>query len=111
MRLIPARCIRTFTLAVGTILLLTTSSVLAQSATPKRPRITGISHVGYFVSDLPKALAFWHDLLGFDESYDLKKPGTQDVRIAFIKINDLQHIELFTDAPTAPPNRMSHLCF
>ena len=41
-----------------------------------RPRITGISHVGYFVSDLPKAIAFWHDLLGYDESYDLKKPGS-----------------------------------
>jgi catechol 2,3-dioxygenase-like lactoylglutathione lyase family enzyme len=85
--------------------------VLAQGASPQRPRITGISHVGYFVSDLPKALGFWHDLLGYDEAYDLKKPGTEQVRIAFIKINDRQHIELFTDAPSAPPNMMSHLCF
>jgi lactoylglutathione lyase len=84
--------------------------IQAQNA-PQRPRITGISHVGYFVSDLPKALSFWHDLLGYDEAYDLKKPGTDQVRIAFIKINDRQHIELFTDAPTAPPNFMSHLCF
>ncbi|HEX3570694.1 MAG TPA: VOC family protein [Acidobacteriaceae bacterium] len=84
----------------------------AQQPTPKRPRITGISHVGYFVSDLPKSIAFWHDFLGFDESYDLKKPGSdKDVRIAFIKINDHQHIELFNEPPTAPPNMMSHLCF
>lgn len=77
----------------------------------ERPRITGISHAGFFVSDLPKALNFWHGLLGYDESYTLNKPGTADVRIAFIKINDHQHIELFNEPPTNPPSRMSHLCF
>jgi catechol 2,3-dioxygenase-like lactoylglutathione lyase family enzyme len=77
----------------------------------ERPKITGISHVGYFVSDLPKALGFWHDFLGFDESYDLKKPGSDEVRIAFIKINERQHIELFNEPPANPPNRMSHICF
>ena len=52
---------------------------------------TGISHVAYFVSDLPKAIAFWHDFLGFDESYDLKKPGTDTVRIADgrVFVNDI----------------------
>jgi lactoylglutathione lyase len=80
-------------------------------AAPQRPRITGISHVGYFVSDLPKTISFWHDLLGYDESYDLKKPGTDQVRIAFIKINDHQHVELFNEPPTEPHNMMSHLCF
>ena len=39
------------------------------------------------------------------------KPGTDQIRIAFIKINDHQHIELFTDAPPSPPNMMSHYCF
>lgn len=87
------------------------SSCLAQGTVPQRPRITGISHVGYFVSDLPKTLGFWHDLLGYDVAYELKKPGTDQVSIAFIKINDRQHVELFTAAPTAPPNWMSHLCF
>jgi lactoylglutathione lyase len=86
-------------------------SVYAQDSAPQRPRITGISHAGYFASDLQKTIAFWHDLLGFDESYDLKKPGTSEVRIAFIKINDQQHIELFNEPPAHPPNWMSHLCF
>src|ERR1017187_6250938 len=103
--------IRTFALVTAAFLFVSISSLFAQSATPQRPRITGISHVGYFVSDLPKAMGFWHDLLGYDEAYDLKKPVTDEVRIAFIKINDRQHVELFTDAPTAPPNMMSHLCF
>jgi catechol 2,3-dioxygenase-like lactoylglutathione lyase family enzyme len=100
-----------FLFALATLCLAVGVPVLAQGAAPERPQITGISHVGYFVSDLPKALGFWHDLLGFDEMYTLDKPGTGQVRIAFIKINDHQHIELFTDPPTTPPNMMSHLCF
>lgn len=87
------------------------SSLLAQSPAPERPQITGISHAGYFVSDLSKALDFWHGLLGYDQMYTLNTPGTDQVRIAFIKINDRQHIELFTDPPSSPPNMMSHLCF
>jgi len=77
----------------------------------KRPRITGISHVGYFVTDLGKAVAFWHDFLGYDESYTLAKMDSQETRIAFIKINDHQHIELFNEPPTIAHNMMSHLCF
>jgi lactoylglutathione lyase len=87
-----------------------TSRAAAQTA-PERPRITGISHVGFFVSDLPKAIAFWHDFLGYDESYTLPKKDSSEVRIAFVKINDLQHIELFNEPPTTPHNMMSHLCF
>jgi catechol 2,3-dioxygenase-like lactoylglutathione lyase family enzyme len=90
---------------------LTVAPLFAQSPAPQRPAITGISHVGYFVSSLPRALDFWHGLLGFDESYVLDKPGTNQVSIAFIKINDHQHIELFNSPPTNPPNFMSHLCF
>jgi lactoylglutathione lyase len=87
----------------------TLTSVNAQN--PPRPRITGISHVAYFVSDLPEAISFWHDLLGYDVAYQLNKPGSNDVRIAFIKINDHQHVELFNEPPTAPPSMMSHVCF
>jgi lactoylglutathione lyase len=77
----------------------------------ERPKITGISHVGYVVSDLSKTVSFWHDFMGFDEYTTLNRPGTDQIRIAFIKINDHQHIELFTDKPADPPNMMSHLCF
>ena len=97
-------------IAIATAVLLFAAPVHSQ--TPTRPRITAISHVGYFVSDLPAAINFWHALLGFDEAYDLKKPGsTADTRIAFIKINDHQHVELFNEPPTAPPNFLSHICF
>jgi lactoylglutathione lyase len=111
MQVLPRRCLLAVASAAAAILLFNTSYMTAQSTLPERPKITGISHVGYFVSDLPKAISFWHDFLGFDEAYDLKKKDSQDVRIAFIKINDHQHIELFNEAPTHPPNMMSHLCF
>jgi catechol 2,3-dioxygenase-like lactoylglutathione lyase family enzyme len=98
--------------AVASVLaLLVAAHSFAQQPAPVRPKITGISHVGYFVSDLPKAIAFWHDFLGYDVAYTLTKKDSQDIRIAFIKINDHQHIELFNEPPTHPPNMMSHLCF
>jgi lactoylglutathione lyase len=102
---------RTSLLACFATVVLLASQLFAQDASPVRPKITGISHVGYFVSDLPKSIAFWHDFLGFDESYDLTKKNSKEVRIAFIKINDHQHIELFNEPSTHPPNMMSHVCF
>jgi catechol 2,3-dioxygenase-like lactoylglutathione lyase family enzyme len=102
---------RTSLLAGLAIVLSLATQLLAQDTGPARPRITGISHVGYFVSDLSKAIEFWHDFLGFDEAYTLTKKDSSDIRIAFIKINDHQHIELFNEPSTHPPNMMSHLCF
>src|SRR6201987_5029024 len=93
------------------VVLFLSASLFAQDASPARPKITGISHVGYFVSDLPQAIAFWHDFLGFDEDSSLTKKDSTDIRIPFIKINDHQHIELVNEPPTHPPNMMSHLCF
>jgi lactoylglutathione lyase len=83
---------------------------VAQAA-PVRPKITGISHIGYYVSDLPKALEFWHGLLGYDVYFTTQKPDSAETRIAFVKINDHQHVELFNEPPTHPPNMMSHICF
>lgn len=99
-------------IVLAAAILLGSVSIHAQDGTaPQRPRITGISHVGYFVSDLPKAVTFWHDFLGFDVYSTLPKKDSTDTRIAFVKINDRQHVELFNEAPTNPPNMMSHLCF
>ena len=99
---------------IGTLTCFLTGTLLAQApvqqAPVQRPKILGISHAGYFVSDLPKALDYWHGLLGYDEPYDLKNPdGT--VHIAFIKINDHQHIELFNQQPPAGSGYLSHIAF
>src|SRR5215471_18863998 len=64
----------------------------------KRPRILGLAHVALFVSDLQKARAFYEDFLGYQESYVLKRDDGTD-RIVFIKINDQQFIELFSESP------------
>jgi lactoylglutathione lyase len=64
----------------------------------KRPRILGVSHMAAYVSDLQKARAFYKDFLGYEEPYTLKREDGSD-RIAFIKINEDQYLELFAEAP------------
>src|ERR1035441_5403464 len=81
-RNLPMHCF----LRLITAALLATSPLLAQSPAPQRPSITGISHVAYYVSDMPKALVFWHDLLGFDLSCDRKKRDSSDTTVAFLKV-------------------------
>ncbi|WP_158794555.1 VOC family protein [Granulicella sp. L60] len=93
-----------------TLAALLLSTPLFAQTPPQRPNILGISHAGFFVSSLPAALDFWHGLLGYDDAYDLKNPdGT--VSIAFIKINDHQHIELFNQKPPAGSGYLSHIAF
>jgi lactoylglutathione lyase len=72
-----------------------------------RPRILGVAHMALYVSDLPKARAFYKDFLGFGEPFSLKREdGTE--RIAFIKINDQQYLELFAEAPPSA-GRLNHI--
>jgi catechol 2,3-dioxygenase-like lactoylglutathione lyase family enzyme len=76
---------------------------------PPRPRILGISHMALFVSDLARARSFYEDFLGFAEPYNLKRDDGS-VHIAFVKINEDQYIELFTDPPKQD-GQMSHIAF
>ncbi|MEO7142298.1 MAG: VOC family protein [Bryobacteraceae bacterium] len=76
---------------------LTAASLLAQTP-PTRPKILGVAHMALFVSDLAKTRAFYEDFLGFAEPFTLpNKSG--GVRIAFVKVNDHQYLELFNEAP------------
>src|SRR5215813_9022616 len=77
--------------------LLFTTSILAQTA-GQRPRILGVAHIAIYTSDLTKARGFYEDFLGFQEPFTLKRDDGS-VRIAFVKINDKQYVELFTDPP------------
>lgn len=70
----------------------------------KRPRILGISHMALYVSDLGRARAFYEDFLGYGEPYVLKRDDGSE-RIAFIKINEDQYLELFAE----PPKKDGHL--
>lgn len=77
-----------------------------------RPRILGISHINFYVSDLQKARRFYEDFLGFAEPYDLKRDDGS-VSLAFVKINDDQTIELSTDPPrqAKQEGQLSHIAF
>ncbi len=55
-----------------------------------------VAHMGYYVSDLNRARAYYHDFLGFDEAVTLKN-ADGSAHIAFFKINDNQFIELFAE--------------
>ncbi len=65
---------------------------------PKRPPVLGISHMAIYVSDLQKARAFYKDFLGYDEVFTLKRDDGSE-RIAFIKINEDQYLEVFAEDP------------
>src|ERR1700730_6567380 len=75
----------------------------------KRPRVLGVAHMALFVSDLPKARAFYKDFLGYEEPYVLKREDGSD-RIAFIKINEHQYIELFAENPRQD-GHLNHISF
>jgi catechol 2,3-dioxygenase-like lactoylglutathione lyase family enzyme len=88
-------------------------SIVVAAAHPanetKRPRILGISHMALFVSDLQKSRWFYEDFLGYAEPYNLERDDGS-VRIAFIKINEDQYIELFTDSPKQD-GQLNHIAF
>jgi lactoylglutathione lyase len=74
-----------------------------------RPHILGVAHMALYVSDLQAARAFYKDLLGFAEVFSLKRDDGSD-RIAFIKINDDQYIELFAESPRQE-GHLNHIAF
>ena len=76
---------------------------------PSRPRVLGVAHMALYVSDLQAARVFYKDFLGFAEPYVLKRDDGS-VRIAFIKVNDDQYIELFAEAPKQD-GRLNHIAF
>jgi len=79
-----------------------------QTADPvKRSHILGVAHMAVYVSDLQKARAFYKDFLGYEEPYVLKREDGSD-RIAFIKINEDQYLELFAETPKQD-GRLNHI--
>ena len=75
---------------------------------PPRPRITGISHAAFFVSDMAKARAFYEGFLGFQSPYSIPRPKGGD--LIWIKINDRQSVELFPGSEVAADaDRLYHI--
>jgi len=83
---------------IAVFLLLATLAMRAADG-DKRPRILGVAHMAYYVSDLAKARAYYEDFLGFQEAFSVKSGDGTDHAV-FIKINDQQFIELIAEPPT-----------
>lgn len=81
-----------------TLALLLSVALMAQETEPKRPKILGVAHAGFFTSDMENSIKFYTDFLGYDSPIKLEsKDGSTD--IAMIKINDKQWVEIFSPKP------------
>lgn len=88
------------------LLLFSTLRLFAADA-PQRPHIVGLSHLALWVHDMDKTRAFYKTFLGFDEPFSLtNRDGT--LHLTWIKINDLQTIELFPEQQTNS-DRLYHI--
>ncbi|HKX30976.1 MAG TPA: VOC family protein [Blastocatellia bacterium] len=76
-----------------TILILTATLFSLPTPEPQRPRLLGVAHMALLVSDMEKTRQFYTGFLGFQEPYHLDNPDGS-LRMAFIKINDHQYLEL-----------------
>lgn len=82
---------------------------VAGAAEPVRPRITGISHAAFYVSDMVKARAFYEGFLGYQSPYSIPRQNPNE-RLVWIKINDRQSVELFPGSEVAPgADRLYHI--
>ena len=87
--------------------LVAAASVLP-AAEVARPRILGISHAAFYVSDMAKAREFYEGLLGFASPFTLPLPAGGE--LVWIKINDRQTVELFPATGIAPEaDRLYHV--
>ena len=88
---------------------LSAASVQLRAANaPTRPRILGISHAAFYVTDMAKARAFYEGFFGYAEPFTL--PRKHGGELVWIKINDRQTIELFPGSEVAPgTNRLYHI--
>jgi lactoylglutathione lyase len=86
-------------------------SAFAQAQAVKRPPIAGNAHMAIYVSDLAKARVFYEDFLGYGEPYSLKTKDGSATRIAFVKINEDQYLELFAEKPREERLQFNHISF
>jgi len=75
----------------------------------QRPEILGVAHMAIYVRDLGKARQFYEGFLGFAEPFTLPAQNGS-VRIAFIKINDKQYLELFNEKDRSE-GQLNHISF
>jgi catechol 2,3-dioxygenase-like lactoylglutathione lyase family enzyme len=83
--------------------------VLHAQSRPLQPHILGLAHVAFRVSDFDKSQLFYSSVLGFAEPFALREEEGK-IATAYIKVNDLQYIELFS-GNTQNFGHLDHLAF
>lgn len=81
----------------------------AQPASPAQsPDLTGLAHIALRVSDIDKEVNFFGKL-GFEEALSHVEDG-RTLQV-FIKINDLQFIEIYPQSDSPQPLGFLHACY
>lgn len=95
--------------SVAAAVLVAVPSLAAQApATTQSPDLTGLAHIALRVSDLDKETNFFGKM-GFEEGFTHVEDG-QTLQV-FIKINDVQFIELFPQSDPPRPLGFLHACY
>jgi catechol 2,3-dioxygenase-like lactoylglutathione lyase family enzyme len=82
---------------------------LGSAASSERPPITGLAHVGFYVSDVSKTEEFYGHELGFAH-FSLDKPQG-GLMLNYYKVNDHQYIEVYPGLKGDEQDRLSHVAF
>ncbi len=80
------------------------------SHAPKRPRITGVAHIGLRTDDLDAARKFYGQQLGYEEAFKLDRPEG-GLMLVYFKVNDHQYIEVFPGWKGPEQLVLSHIAF
>lgn len=89
-------------------LLLAVATLPLSAAEVKRPRILGVAHAAFYVTDMAKARAFYEGFLGYASPFSIPRKGGGD--LVWIKINDRQTVELFPGSEVSPEaDRLFHI--
>jgi catechol 2,3-dioxygenase-like lactoylglutathione lyase family enzyme len=83
------------------------AQIAGQNLTPGA-KLAGIAHAAIRVSDLGKSRDFY-EKLGFEEAFAMDRGGVPTE--SFIKINDLQFIELYPQGEASQAIGFMHVCF
>lgn len=72
--------------------------------------ITGIAHIAFQVTDLAKAREFYGELLGYEESFQIRNQDGS-LALTYFKVNERQYVEIFPGLPPDKDDRLLHIAF
>ena len=93
-----------------TLAMIAIATLVVSAATPTRPPITGVAHIGLKTDDLAAERNFYVTLLGFAQPFSLNKPSG-GLMLTYFKVNDHQYIEIFPELQSPTEDRLSHIAF